>query len=129
MTSRRASKKLGRTGRTHAPRPAPAWVGSSAKALWTSLEDAERQSRGLVTLRTTTLPKPPPRRTPGAIALARRRAGLSQAVLAGYLNVSTKAVQSWEQGTRTPKAGEARLLQMFACDPAQFTAWVRGMGA
>jgi DNA-binding transcriptional regulator YiaG len=129
MTARSTSKAPARPARTPAPRPAPAWMGSPAKALWASLNDAERHSRGLVTLRTTTLPKPPPRRSPGAIALARKRAGLSQAVLAGYLNVSTKAVQSWEQGTRVPKAGEARLLQMFARDPAHFTAWVRHLGA
>lgn len=129
MIARSTSKAPARPARTPAPLPAPAWMGSSAKALWAALNDAERHARGLVTLRTTTLPKPPPRRSPGAIALARKRAGLSQAVLAGYLNVSTKAVQSWEQGTRVPKAGEARLLQMFARDPAHFTAWVRHLGA
>ena len=53
---------------------------------------------------------------------------MSQGVLAGYLNVSVKTVQSWEQGTRSPKAGEARLLQLFAVDPVGFRRWVERVG-
>ena len=40
-------------------------------------------------------------------------------VFARYLNVPTKTLQSWEQGARTPKAGEARLLQFFDVVPDQ----------
>ena len=32
----------------------------------------------------------------------RERAGLSQAVLAGYLNVGTATVSQWERGLRRP---------------------------
>jgi hypothetical protein len=44
---------------------------------------------------------------------------MSQAVFAHYLNVPTRTLQSWEQGARIPKAGEARLLQMFDVAPAE----------
>ncbi|NBQ15400.1 MAG: helix-turn-helix domain-containing protein [Proteobacteria bacterium] len=82
-----------------------------------------------MTLRTTVVPKPPPTRSSASIARARRRAGMSQAVLARYLNVSPKTVQSWEHGARVPKAGEARLLQLFAADPVGFTDWIGRIGA
>jgi len=42
----------------------------------------------------------------------RERFGLSQAVLAQYLNVSTKLVQKWEQGVTKPKGAAAKLLAL-----------------
>jgi putative transcriptional regulator len=44
---------------------------------------------------------------------------MSQAVFAGVLNVSTKTVQSWEQGTRTPSQAALRLIQVFRQDPSR----------
>ena len=107
---------------------APAGLSPLARQLWQSLGEAGLHARGMLTLRTTVVPKPPPARSSASIARARRRAGMSQAVLARYLNVSPKTVQSWEHGARVPKAGEARLLQLFTADPAGFLQWVRQFG-
>ena len=41
---------------------------------------------------------------------------MSQAVFAATLNVSTKTVQAWEQGLRTPSQASARLLQLLDAD-------------
>ncbi len=108
---------------------APAGLSPLARQLWRSLGEAGLHARGLMSLRTTVVPKPPPTRSSAFIARARRRAGMSQAVLARYLNVSPKTVQSWEHGARVPKAGEARLLQLFAADPVAFTDWIGRVGA
>ena len=112
-------------GTSHA---APAGLSPLARQLWQSLGEAGLHARGLMTLRTTVVPKPPPERSSASIARARHRAGMSQAVLARYLNVSSKTVQSWEHGTRVPKAGEASLLLLFTADPAGFLQWVKQFG-
>ena len=47
--------------------------------------------------------------------VARIRGGLSmtQATFASLLAVSRRTVEKWEQGTRTPTSGTARLLQFI----------------
>ena len=111
-----------------ARRPPPEGFGRTGRELWHALGAAEAQARGLMTLRTVTVPKPPPSRPHLQLGRIRRRAGMSQGVLAGYLNVSVKTVQSWEQGTRVPRAGDARLIQLFAADPTGFRRWVERAG-
>lgn len=49
-------------------------------------------------LRTTTLPRPPKELSAKEIAKVLSQLNVSQAVFARYLNISTKTVQSWEQG-------------------------------
>ena len=44
--------------------------------------------------------------------------GMSQAIFAQVLNVSTKTVQSWEQGQRKPSHAALRLIQVFREDPS-----------
>ena len=83
------------------------------------LKDGIAQSRGELTLKTTTLPAPAPALSKARVAAIRKKTGMSQAVFASYLNVPTKTLQSWEQGARTPKAGEARLLQIFGAAPTE----------
>jgi DNA-binding XRE family transcriptional regulator len=39
--------------------------------------------------------------------------GMSQAVFAQVLNVSTKTIQSWKQGSRKPSQVALRLIQVF----------------
>ncbi len=88
--------------------------------LMQGLRETLANARGELTLRTTTLPAPPPRASREHIVRLRRRLGMSQAVFAACLNVSKKTVQSWEQGTRVPAAGELRLLQLIASEPEHF---------
>ena len=54
----------------------------------------------------------------------RGRPRVSQAVFARLLNVSTKTVQSWEQGVRTPSHTSRRLIQIYSQHPETVCEWV-----
>jgi putative transcriptional regulator len=81
------------------------------------LEESIAHSRGELTLRTTTLPAPPPDATPRRVLRLRRKLRMSQSVFAALLNVSPKLVQSWEQGLRKPDRAALRLLQIIEKHP------------
>ncbi len=57
------------------------------------------------------LPKVVPM-SPGEIIKVREKAGVSQAVLAGYLNVGTTTVSQWERGMRRPTGTALKLLHV-----------------
>lgn len=50
--------------------------------------------------------------SPDEIAEVRQKAGLSQAVLAGYFNVATSTVSQWERGERRPTGAALKLLHV-----------------
>ena len=50
--------------------------------------------------------------TPAEIVSVREAAGVSQAVLAGFLNVGTTTVSQWERGTRRPTGTALKLLHV-----------------
>ncbi|HEY5827855.1 MAG: helix-turn-helix domain-containing protein [Hyphomicrobiaceae bacterium] len=50
--------------------------------------------------------------SPSEIAQVRERAGLSQAVMAGYLNVAVNTVSQWERGERKPTGAALKLLHV-----------------
>jgi len=77
------------------------------------LEDSIAYSRGELSLKTTTLPLPPPKAEAEQIAELRKRLRMSQSVFAATLNVSPKTVQSWEQGLRQPADAALRMLQVI----------------
>ena len=85
----------------------------------TSLEEAIRHARGEITLKTTTveIPDEPPEIDAPTLVALRAQSRMSQAVFARLLNVSTKTVQSWEQGVRTPSHASRRLLQIYSQHP------------
>lgn len=91
------------------------------------LKQSLSQVRGELTLRTTTLAAPAPKFSARRVAAIRKKTGMSQAVFASYLNVPVRTLQSWEQGAREPKAGEARLLQIFEQDPSAIGSLVLGV--
>ena len=70
------------------------------------LEEAIRHANGEITLKTTTLEMPdrPPEVNAQELTKLRLKNGMSQTVFAQVFNVSTKTVQSWEQGQRKPVA-------------------------
>src|SRR5262249_13419334 len=72
------------------------------------------------TLKTTTLERPNRPSEVGASELSKPHlaGGKSQAVFARLLNVSTRTIQSWEQGQRKPSQAALRLIQIFRQDPA-----------
>jgi DNA-binding XRE family transcriptional regulator len=48
----------------------------------------------------------------------RGAAEMSQAVFAKVFYVSSKTVQSWEQGVRVPSMAARRLIHIFTAEPA-----------
>jgi putative transcriptional regulator len=50
--------------------------------------------------------------TPAAIRRIRRKADVSQAVLAAHLNVTTGIVSKWERGEKEPSGPAAKLLTL-----------------
>jgi putative transcriptional regulator len=82
--------------------------------------EASRHAKGEITLKTTILEMPDPPPTVGAEELTklRHKSGMSQAIFARILNVSTKTVQSWEQGQRKPSQAALRLIQVFRENPS-----------
>src|SRR5271168_2349235 len=84
------------------------------------LEEAIRHAKGEISLKTTTLEMPdrPPEVDAAELTKLRLKSGMSQAVFARMLNVSTKTVQSWEQGQRRPSQAALRLIQVFRQNPS-----------
>jgi putative transcriptional regulator len=84
------------------------------------LEEGILHAKGEITLKTTTLELPdrPPAIGPRELTELRLTNRMSQAVFGRLLNVSTKTVQSWEQGRRKPSQAALRLIQVLRHDPA-----------
>lgn len=61
---------------------------------------------------TISMPDPVKKYEPAEVAALRNKLQMTQAEFAHLLNVSVKAVESWEQGLRPPSAASARLLQI-----------------
>ena len=84
------------------------------------LEEGILHAKGEITLKTTTLELPdrPPEVGAEELTELRLASGMSQAIFARVLNVSTKTVQSWEQGQRKPSQAALRLIQVFRQNPS-----------
>ena len=82
-----------------------------------SMNEALDHTRGKRSLRTTTLPRPPAPFNSRAVKRVRAQLRASQAVFAGYLNVSSKLVQAWEAGRRRPEGPALVLLHIAASQP------------
>jgi len=75
------------------------------------------ETGGSVDLRVTEVPSKPKLLKPAEIRDIRRRLHASQLRFAHFLNVSQKAVQSWEQGSRKPRSAALRLLLIAKKNP------------
>jgi len=83
-----------------------------------SLRDVATYERGeAVNLRVTRIPSRPKAISPREIRRIRMALQASQPLFARYLNVSTNAVRSWEQGTRRPRQAALKLLVIAKKDP------------
>ena len=82
-----------------------------------SLKEAQQFAAGELTLRTFTVPHPPPNYNAERITRIRKSLHMSQSVFARVLNTSTKTVQSWEQGLRQPTQVAQRLLEVLEKKP------------
>lgn len=74
-------------------------------------------TKGELSLRTVEVPEEPPEIDAATLIALRELASMSQTVFARMLNVSTKTVQSWEQGNRRPSEASKRLIQIFTEHP------------
>ena len=81
------------------------------------LEEGIAYSQGELSLRTVEVPDKPPDIDAATLVALRESAAMSQAIFARMLNVSTKTVQSWEQGNRQPSEASKRLIQIFSEHP------------
>lgn len=84
------------------------------------LDEGIAHVQGEMTLRTVEVPEEPPEIDGETLAALRAQAAMSQSVFAKLLNVSTKTLQSWEQGVRHPSEASRRLIQVFSLQPAMF---------
>jgi putative transcriptional regulator len=75
------------------------------------MSDGELEQMTLRMLGRDALPKVA-KLSPAEIAGLRARAGVSQAVLAGFLNVGVTTVSQWERGTRRPAGTALKLLHV-----------------
>lgn len=88
--------------------------------LRTAMEDAlafERGERRNLKVTRIQIPKRPKGMSPKDIARIRQKFNCSQAVFAMMLNISTKTVQAWEQGSREPSDAALKLLSIAQKHP------------
>jgi putative transcriptional regulator len=76
-----------------------------------AISDAELEKTTLRMLGRDALPKVADL-SPAEIARVRKQAGVSQAVLAGFLNVAVNTVSQWERGERRPTGAALKLLHV-----------------
>jgi putative transcriptional regulator len=88
-----------------------------ADRLRAGLGEALAHAKGELTLRTIEHPDAPPEIDAGTLTALRTKAAMSQSVFARMLSTSTKTVQSWEQGKRTPSSAARRMIQFFVAEP------------
>jgi putative transcriptional regulator len=87
--------------------------------LQAGLEEGIQFARNELTLRTTEIPERPPDLRAREVLRLRQQLKMSQGVFARMLNVSSKTVQSWEQGERRPSRAALRLLQILGALPEE----------
>src|ERR1051325_4503976 len=84
-------------------------------ALMESAEQAlayERGEREGYRITRVVFPRPPQPMSSAEIIRIRKRLNYSQSTFAHLLNVSTKTVQAWEQGSRMPSDAGLKLLNI-----------------
>ena len=81
------------------------------------LDEGIAHAQGRLDLRMIEVPAAPPGIDAKSLVALRESIDMSQAVLARVLNVSTKTVQSWEQGTRKPSHASLRLIELLGKRP------------
>ena len=76
-----------------------------------AISDAELEKTTLKMLGRDALPKVA-NLSPTEIAKVREKAGVSQAVMAAFLNVAVNTVSQWERGERRPTGAALKLLHV-----------------
>jgi len=81
-------------------------------------ETASKPAKRSLDLRTAELPGRPKPLKPADIRALRASLNASQALLARLLNVSSNAVESWEQAIREPRQATLKLLHIAKKNPS-----------
>ncbi len=81
-------------------------------------ESSSKSTKGGLDLRKAELPARPKPLKPSDIRALRATLNASQALLARLLNVSSNAVESWEQGIREPRQATLKLLHIAKKNPS-----------
>ncbi len=81
-------------------------------------EVAAKSTKSGLDLRKAELPARPKPLKPADIRALRTSLNASQALLARLLNVSSNAVESWEQGIREPRQATLKLLHIARKNPS-----------
>lgn len=76
-----------------------------------AITDAELEKTTLRLLGRDALPKVA-KLSPAEIVKVRKQAGVSQSVMAGYLNVAVNTISQWERGQRRPTGAALKLLHV-----------------
>ncbi len=77
-----------------------------------------KPAKAALDLRKAELPGRPKPMKPSDIRALRESLNASQALLARLLNVSSNAVESWEQGIRAPRQATLKLLHIAKKNPS-----------
>jgi len=80
-------------------------------------EQGSHESGGKLNLRSVEIPPRPKPMKPAEIRALREELNASQALFARLLNVSSNAVESWEQGLRQPRQATLKLLYVARKNP------------
>jgi putative transcriptional regulator len=83
----------------------------------TATPSASERSGVRLDLRSVELPARPKAMKPADIRAVRESLNASQALFARLLNVSSNAVESWEQGIREPRQATLKLLHIARRNP------------
>src|SRR5271157_4942240 len=83
----------------------------------TEVSSTASRKPGALDLRAVELPPPPKPLKPADIRALRSSMNASQALFARLLNVSSNAVESWEQGIREPRQATLKLLHIARKTP------------
>jgi len=81
------------------------------------VSSSANKKSGALDLRAVELPAPPKPFKPAEIRALRASMNASQALFARLLNVSSNAVESWEQGIREPRQATLKLLHIARKNP------------
>ena len=85
--------------------------------LKTALQEGIQFAQGEFELNTSAFPNEPPKVKSEEILQLRQQLGLSQSGFARLMNVSSRTIQYWEQGERTPAQAALRLLEVLKSAP------------
>ena len=83
----------------------------------TTASSASERGSVKLDLRSVELPARPKAMKPADIRAVRESLNASQALFARLLNVSSNAVESWEQGIREPRQATLKLLHIARRNP------------